>query len=333
MKPRLFWWRLLARGLTLVVLVSLSACAASGRLGGARPAATTLDSVEAYLARYQPGPLPRLFQTTRLTDRNGVLIAELWDEGRRTWVGIDRVSQHLIDATIAVEDATFYQNTGVDPARIAAAALRNAQEGGVVSGASTITMQLARNLFLGIEQRYDQSMDRKLIEAGLAQELTSLFSKDEIPGDVPQPAELCASDLRAGSCQPGLLRQARRRSRSGRGDPAGRHPAAPCRVRSFHPVRRRQGSPARRARHDGPPRLPDCGTGGRDPCPAGEAQRARPDASTLRRTSSSTRKRRSKPTWAMATWRSGAATRSRRLWTSKLRRWPRSSIRQQVAKV
>ena len=50
----------------------------------------------------------------------------------------------------------------------------------MVSGASTITMQLARNLFMGPDQRYAQSMDRKLLEAGLAQELTSLFSKDEL---------------------------------------------------------------------------------------------------------------------------------------------------------
>lgn len=58
-------------------------------------------------------------------------------------------SQHLIDATIATEDATFYSNPGIDPACIAGVASQNAQQGGVVSGASTITMQLARNLFLG----------------------------------------------------------------------------------------------------------------------------------------------------------------------------------------
>lgn len=147
---------------------------------GSRPASDPLDAVEAYLQRYQPGPIPRVFQTTRVYDRRGALLAELWEEGRRTWVGLDRISPHLIHATIATEDATFYSNVGVDPARIFGAALRNAQEGQVVSGASTITMQLARNLFLGPEQRYSQTMDRKLLEAGLAQELTALFSKDEL---------------------------------------------------------------------------------------------------------------------------------------------------------
>ncbi len=167
-------------GLCLAALLSLAGCASSNQLGDRRPAADTVGSVEAYLARYQPGPAPRLFQTTRLYDRNGTLIAELWDEGRRTWVGLDRISKHLIDATIATEDASFYQNSGVDPARIVASAFRNTQAGEVTSGASTISMQLARNLFLGPEQRYDQTMDRKMVEAGLAQELTALFSKDEL---------------------------------------------------------------------------------------------------------------------------------------------------------
>ncbi len=147
---------------------------------GARPAPDVLASIEAYLQRYQPGPTPRVFQTTRFFDRHGRLLAERWEEGRRTWVSLDRISRHLIDATIATEDASFYIHYGVDPLRIVGAALQNAQQGQIVSGASTITMQLARNLFLGPDERYDQTMDRKLLEAGLAQELTALFSKDEL---------------------------------------------------------------------------------------------------------------------------------------------------------
>lgn len=166
---------------TLLFLLLLVACLPppTDQLGG-RPAPDPLDAVEAYLQRYQPGPTPRVFQTTRIYDRRGALLAELWEDGRRTWVGLDRISPHLINATIATEDATFYSNVGVDPARIFGAALRNAQEGQVVSGASTITMQLARNLFLGPDQRYSQTMDRKMLEAGLAQELTALFNKDEL---------------------------------------------------------------------------------------------------------------------------------------------------------
>jgi penicillin-binding protein 1C len=164
-----------------ILTLLVSSCGSTAeKMVGARPATPLPDVVEAYLQQYQPGPLPRLFQTTYVYDRNGVQIAELFEEGRRTWVSLDRISQHLIDATIATEDVTFYTNLGVDPLRIAAAAWANNAAGTIVSGASTITMQLARNLFLGPEQRYDPSMDRKVLEAGLAQELTSLYTKDEI---------------------------------------------------------------------------------------------------------------------------------------------------------
>lgn len=164
----------------LVAVLFLSSCSQAEQMVGMRPASRLPAVVEAYLQKYQPGPVPRLFQTTYVYDRNGVQLAELFEEGRRTWMGIERISPHLLDATVATEDVTFYTNLGIDPFRIAAAAVTNSSEGRIVSGASTITMQLARNLFLGPDQRYDASMDRKLLEAGLAQELTSLYTKVEI---------------------------------------------------------------------------------------------------------------------------------------------------------
>ena len=165
--------------LFLATALLLSGCVATGQIGP-RPGPDLVASVEAYLQRYQPGPTPRLFQTTRFLDRHGTLLAERFTQGRRTWLPLPRISKSLIDATIATEDATFYVNTGIDPARITSALLQNSEQGDIVSGASTITMQLARNLFLGPEQRYDQTVDRKVLEAGLAQELTSLYTKDEL---------------------------------------------------------------------------------------------------------------------------------------------------------
>ncbi|MCX6044430.1 MAG: transglycosylase domain-containing protein [Chloroflexi bacterium] len=147
---------------------------------GARTSSDPQTAVEGYLQQYQPGPIPRLFQTTHIYDRNGLLLAELSEEGQRTWVKFDQISPALIDATVATEDASFFANNGVDPVRIMTAILRNAKKQQVTSGASTITMQLARNLFLGADQRYDQSLDRKLYEVGLAQELTQLYSKNEL---------------------------------------------------------------------------------------------------------------------------------------------------------
>lgn len=166
--------------IAILLLLLLAGCQPTGQGIGPRPALELSAVVEAYLQQYQPGPLPRLFQTTYLYDRTGEPLAELFGEGRRTWIKLDRVSPFLIDATIATEDATFFTNPGVDPARIAGAALQNLEEGGVVSGASTITMQLARNLFLGYDERYDQNFDRKILEAGLASELTNAYSKQEV---------------------------------------------------------------------------------------------------------------------------------------------------------
>ena len=130
--------------------IVLAGCGSRRGAVGRRPAISLSDVAEAYLQIYQPGPLPRVFQTTFLYDRNGQLLAELIGEGRREWVSLDRISPHLINATIATEDATFFTNPGVDPARIAGAALQNVEQGEIVSGASTITMQLARNLFSGV---------------------------------------------------------------------------------------------------------------------------------------------------------------------------------------
>ncbi len=175
------------RGMTLLLALLLVGCSSAMPFAGQSAPSLGPNAVrnpmlaaEAYMQQYQPGPTPRVFQTTRLYDRSGALIAEMMDEGRRVWAPLENISPHLVEATVATEDSTFFSNSGVDPARIAGAALRNLQQGQIVSGASTITMQLARNLFLGDDQRYDQSMDRKLLEAGLAQELTSLYTKNEL---------------------------------------------------------------------------------------------------------------------------------------------------------
>lgn len=138
------------------------------------------EIAEAYLRRYQPGPLPRVFEHSVVYDRSGTLLAEWIDEGRRTWIPLERISPHLVDAILATEDATFFGNQGIDAHRLVAAVIQNASSGGIVSGASTITMQLARNLFFPVELRFDQSVERKAFEALLAQDLARLYTKDEI---------------------------------------------------------------------------------------------------------------------------------------------------------
>ena len=100
--------------------------------------------------------------------------------GRRTIVSLDQVPKHLIAATVATEDKNFFKHAGIDMAAIARAAIQNWQSDGIVSGASTISQQLARGLQLEEEERYELSMRRKVNEAFLAMELEDEYSKEEI---------------------------------------------------------------------------------------------------------------------------------------------------------
>ena len=109
----------------LALVLLLGGCQQSTQSIGPRPALELAAVVEAYLQQYQPGPMPRLFQTTYLYDRNGELLAEFYVEGRRTWASLERISPHLIAATIAPEDATFLTYTGIDPVRLSGAPLQN----------------------------------------------------------------------------------------------------------------------------------------------------------------------------------------------------------------
>ena len=122
------------------------------------------------------------FETTRIYDRNGNLIYEILDPnaGRRTFTPLDNISPYVIAATIATEDKDFYTNPGFDIWGIMRAFWQNYTTGHVVSGASTITQQLARSLLLSPEERSQITTERKTREIVLAAEITRKYSKDEI---------------------------------------------------------------------------------------------------------------------------------------------------------
>lgn len=92
------------------------------------------------------------------------------------WVSLDNISNNLINATIATEDKYFYKHIGFDYLRIAKAIVTNLIKGDKSEGASTITQQYARNLFLN----FDKTWKRKIDEALLACELEVHYTKDEI---------------------------------------------------------------------------------------------------------------------------------------------------------
>ena len=122
------------------------------------------------------------FASSEIYDRDGNRLWELIDPtaGRRTWMPLSRVSPYVQQATIATEDRFFYQNVGVDPIAISRAVYYNVTEGEIVSGGSTITQQLARNVLLSPEERTGQSLSRKIREAVLAMEIFRRYPKDKI---------------------------------------------------------------------------------------------------------------------------------------------------------
>ncbi|MGI9174258.1 MAG: transglycosylase domain-containing protein, partial [Rhodothermales bacterium] len=98
----------------------------------------------------------------------------------RTWVALDRVSPHVTSALLAVEDHRFYEHGGIDAVRLVAVAWQTLRlpRDGRPQGASTISMQLARNLFEEVGR--ERSLRRKLKEMRMAQRLEARYTKGEI---------------------------------------------------------------------------------------------------------------------------------------------------------
>ena len=122
------------------------------------------------------------FETTRILDADGNLLYEILDPsaGRRTYVPLEEISPFMVAAIVATEDKEFYENPGFSPFAILRAFYQNITSGEVVSGASTITQQLARILLLDPEEASSISYLRKVREAILAAEITRRYEKDEI---------------------------------------------------------------------------------------------------------------------------------------------------------
>ena len=122
----------------------------------------------------------RNFESSFIYDRYGETLYESFREGRRTYVPLADIPPALIDATLAIEDDTFYSNPGIDVAATMRAFLQYVGLARGSSGGSTITQQLVRNLLFTPQRRAERSIDRKLEEIALALVLTQRKSKDEI---------------------------------------------------------------------------------------------------------------------------------------------------------
>ncbi len=157
------WWQLaVAVGLSCAVL------GAGAVLGTLWYVARDLPSLD-MLETYQPSQVTRVYSDDRQ------LIGQFFIE-RRLVTPIGQMPKNLINAVIAVEDARFFEHPGLDFVGIARAAWTNLRRGGRVEGASTITQQLARSLFLSSERTFT----RKVKELILAYKIELILSKEQI---------------------------------------------------------------------------------------------------------------------------------------------------------
>jgi penicillin-binding protein 1A len=162
------WFRFLTFPLALIAgLIVAAFCLVGLVVALAYPNLPSLDT----LTDYQPKVPLRVYTL------EGVLIGEFGEE-RRVLVDIKNVPPALVKAIIAAEDERFYQHAGIDYMGVARAAYANLLTGGRRQGASTITMQVARNFFLSSEK----TLTRKLYEVLLALKIEHSLGKDQILG-------------------------------------------------------------------------------------------------------------------------------------------------------
>lgn len=156
------------RRITYIILV-LAAAVISGVVGGLFVALThDLPQIRA-LETFKPAAITRIYSADR------ELLAELFTQ-KRVPVPLHMIPDYLKKAIIATEDRQFYKHAGVDLRGILRAIIRDIRVGEFVEGASTITQQLARTLFLSPRK----SIMRKLKEAFLAFQIERRYTKDEI---------------------------------------------------------------------------------------------------------------------------------------------------------
>jgi 1A family penicillin-binding protein len=120
-------------------------------------------------------PQPPGFTSIKVFDNQGRFVGRILPD-KRYWVTIDRIPSFLQKALVAVEDARFYEHSGIDIRGIARALVKDVVKGRLAEGGSTITQQLIKNKYL----TGAKTLDRKLTEGRMAIELERQYSKQQI---------------------------------------------------------------------------------------------------------------------------------------------------------
>ncbi len=170
---RLRWALTLLAGLIMLSLVGLIVAAGVIMLWY-RDQVEPFAAAIAALEDYQPA-----YQTARIFAADGSLIAAFnsQETGARTAVPLEAISPYMIHAIVSQENERFFDDPGFDPIAIARAFLQNLGGGGIESGASTITQQIARNLVL---QDREVTVERKIKEILVALEIANRYDKNRI---------------------------------------------------------------------------------------------------------------------------------------------------------
>lgn len=129
-----------------------------------------------YYLKQQELPVSTISQSSQLVDRNGQLISYFHTGVNRRAVSLSEMSPYVVQATLAIEDKRFYSHFGFDLKGLARAVLVNMSTLSAKQGASTLTQQLARNLYL----THEKTFERKIKEAMYTTQLEMKYSKDEI---------------------------------------------------------------------------------------------------------------------------------------------------------
>ena len=119
---------------------------------------------------------PQAHLSSQLISADGVILQNYFSSENRVNITLNEISPYVVDALIATEDRRFYNHSGIDLISIPAIAIRKLR--GVTSGGSTITMQLARNLFNAVGKQ--KTFDRKIREMIVAAIIERKFTKEEI---------------------------------------------------------------------------------------------------------------------------------------------------------
>ena len=164
-EPAGFPWK---KFLFLIVVLGLCFLLGAGVAFGLLSQFGEFPSIDS-AAAYRPSVSSKIY------DRNNRIVGEIYIE-KRTVVPYQTIPKHVVNAFLAAEDANFFKHKGVDYTAIARAALKDILSGGFAQGASTITQQTVKSLFLTPEK----SIRRKLKEIILAYRIEKKLKKEEI---------------------------------------------------------------------------------------------------------------------------------------------------------